>query len=545
MPRFLVLALFSASSFHPLVLAQEPPERRQPTTVSIDQTDLFRRPFPLAVLVGLEEVQREIKLSDLQRNRLNALDEQSRQQTQNARSKYVDREIFQAALDGIRADHESVILKALQPTQRDRLQQIQLQVLGPLAFERRELRRALRLSSDQVEQIEAIVGRGMADLSTKSSVPLELDTTNEPPTADSIRRFVQRLEFQLAKEKARQLAAAHRIGVLLEITKVLSESQQAKLSTMLGAPFDVPRPPAGPNSIEQDVRLVARRLGLVGQRADIGFSVKIARPAYAGSHPRVLIDEAHHNFHTRTGRYNVFGDLLANDGYDVGAGKFAFTTDALKQCEILVIANAISGELSDRFDETKPAFTSAECAAVESWVKAGGSLLLVTDHPPYGAAAAALAARFGVDMSKAMTIDPSNCDQNRPARLIFTREKALLGDHPITRGRDRSEELVRIMTFTGQSLKGPPGSVPILKLADTAEDMVEGKPVSAAGRSQGLALRCGKGRVVVMGDAAELSAQVSGIGQSPDNMMGMNVPGIDNRQMALNIMHWLSGLLEP
>jgi hypothetical protein len=25
----------------------------------------------------------------------------------------------------------------------------------------------------------------------------------------------------------------------------------------------------------------------------------------------------------------------------------------------------------------------------------------------------------------------------------------------------------------------------------------------------------------------------------------MNVPGLDNRQMALNIMHWLSGLLEP
>ena len=27
--------------------------------------------------------------------------------------------------------------------------------------------------------------------------------------------------------------------------------------------------------------------------------------------------------------------------------------------------------------------------------------------------------------------------------------------------------------------------------------------------------------------------------------MGMNVPGIDNRQMVLYIMHWLSGLLEP
>jgi hypothetical protein len=27
--------------------------------------------------------------------------------------------------------------------------------------------------------------------------------------------------------------------------------------------------------------------------------------------------------------------------------------------------------------------------------------------------------------------------------------------------------------------------------------------------------------------------------------MGMNVPGIDNKQMALNIMHWLSRQLEP
>ena len=44
-----------------------------------------------------------------------------------------------------------------------------------------------------------------------------------------------------------------------------------------------------------------------------------------------------------------------------------------------------------------------------------------------------------------------------------------------------------------------------------------------------------------MGEAAELSAQVFGV----DEKFGMNVPGIDNRQMALNIMHWLSGLLEP
>ncbi|MGP0065576.1 MAG: twin-arginine translocation signal domain-containing protein [Isosphaeraceae bacterium] len=63
------------------------------------------------------------------------------------------------------------------------------------------------------------------------------------------------------------------------------------------------------------------------------------------------------------------------------------------------------------------------------------------------------------------------------------------------------------------------------------------RPVSAAGRAQGLAFAFGKGRVVVLGEAA----QIAGAGRQ----MGMNVPGIDNRQMALNILHWLSGLLEP
>ena len=57
---------------------------------------------------------------------------------------------------------------------------------------------------------------------------------------------------------------------------------------------------------------------------------------------------------------------------------------------------------------------------------------------------------------------------------------------------------------------------------------------------QGLALTFGKGRVVVMGEAAELSAQLIGT-----ERFGMNTPGLDNRQLALNIMHWLSGLLEP
>jgi 2-polyprenyl-6-methoxyphenol hydroxylase-like FAD-dependent oxidoreductase len=68
----------------------------------------------------------------------------------------------------------------------------------------------------------------------------------------------------------------------------------------------------------------------------------------------------------------------------------------------------------------------------------------------------------------------------------------------------------------------------------------EHKQVSAAGRAQGIALQFGKGRIVVLGEAAMLTAQIAGKGFP----FGMNTPGVDNRQLALNIMHWLSGLLK-
>ena len=66
----------------------------------------------------------------------------------------------------------------------------------------------------------------------------------------------------------------------------------------------------------------------------------------------------------------------------------------------------------------------------------------------------------------------------------------------------------------------------------------------AAGRAQGVAFTFGTGRVVVLGEAAMLSAQiVVKPGGGVAFRMGMNHAGIDNRQLALNIMHWLSGAL--
>jgi hypothetical protein len=280
------------------------------------------------------------------------------------------------------------------------------------------------------------------------------------------------------------------------------------------------------------------------QQADPEFNTSVANPAYKREGPRVMFDEAHHNFHTAEGRYKPFVDLMLNDGYRVIRNRQSFSKTRLDSYKVLVIANALGAEEDDDVGADQSAFNDDEITAVHDWVKDGGALLLIADHAPFGGAAAVLANKFGVDMSKGYTFDPENCAKNLPTQLIFSRENKLLASHPITEGRNEKERVNVVRSFTGQSLKGPEGSAGILILASTAFD----RPTfsaetssSAAGRTQAVAFKFGKGRVVVQGEAAMLSAQISGADNYP---MGMNVPGNDNRQYALNLMHWLSGILK-
>ena len=283
-----------------------------------------------------------------------------------------------------------------------------------------------------------------------------------------------------------------------------------------------------------------------GQMADPDFNTSVARPAYKKGGPKVLFDEAHNNFHTASGRYKPFADLITNDGYQVVPNKQAFALDKLKAYRVLVISNALGAPIMSDPSASNAAFTEAESDAVRDWVRGGGSFLLIADHAPMGSANQVLAKRFDVDMSKMFTVDEQNYDKDsgNPGFIVYTRESGRLADHPVTRGRNDSERVNKVIAFTGQSLKGPAKSVAFMKLADTAMDAMPGvntNPVSAAGRAQGIAMKFGKGRVIILGEAGMLSAQVVGAQRMP---FGMNRPGIDNRQLALNIMHWLSGLLK-
>jgi len=281
-----------------------------------------------------------------------------------------------------------------------------------------------------------------------------------------------------------------------------------------------------------------------GRQEDaVVFDGVVKNPAYTANHPQVLFDEAHFNFYTAAGRYKPFTDLLNSDGYRIVPNKEKFSAQSLTGSDVLVIANAGFAQ-PDVADRSKPAFTDEECAAVREWVGQGGALLLIADHAPPGTAAAKLAAAFDVEMGRRFTIDPVNYEQaaNNLSWINYSRANRGLADHPIMRGRASSERINRVLSFTGQSLKGPKESVPLLILSPGAYDIVDlSRPdpatmTSAAGRAQAVALASGKGRVVVFGEAAMLTAQ----GQN----FGMNYPGVDNRQLVLNVMHWLTGLLK-
>lgn len=277
------------------------------------------------------------------------------------------------------------------------------------------------------------------------------------------------------------------------------------------------------------------------QRADYGWRPVPALPlSTAAAAPRVVFDDGHHNGASARwwGRYFPFARLLRAAGYTVAIADAPFAADRLRGADVLVVANA-SGAAKPQFlginlpiggsgDRASPAFTAQEIAALRDWIRAGGGLLLIADHAPFGRANAGLASALGVRMHAGFTEIEGEHDP-----LRFTRANGRLGAHATLAG-------VRcVETFTGQSLDGPAGSANLLRLPRGAVESVDagdGRFVpQSAGSSQGVAFALGRGRVVVLGEAAMLTAQLDG-----GHAFGMQLPECDNQRFAENAVAWLA-----
>ena len=285
------------------------------------------------------------------------------------------------------------------------------------------------------------------------------------------------------------------------------------------------------------------------QVPDPNFKPKIEKPAFAqGKGAVVMLDEAHFNFHTASGRYQTFADLLRRDGYVVNASAAKFSKESLSKGKILVIANALNESNKDDWSPPNPsAFTDEEVAAVRDWVNAGGALLLIADHLPFPGAADKLATALGIHFVNGYAMEP----KNGGGPLTFDLSKGSLLNHPVTQGRSASEKVESVATFTGSAFQVDKGE-PILKFSNEAMAFLpktfgeaftnDTAKTPIKGWLQGATVKVGKGRVAVFGEAAMFSAQLAGPNKAP---MGMNAPiAKQNPQFLLSVMHWLSGLLD-
>jgi hypothetical protein len=287
------------------------------------------------------------------------------------------------------------------------------------------------------------------------------------------------------------------------------------------------------------------------QAADDGWSPTVSKPEFPqGDGPVVLVDAAHGNFHTIDGRYSAFAELLELDGYRVRSASSEVSDEVLSSASIFVISNAIyGGDDAEWSLPTAPAFSAEEIKDLVDWVETGGSLLLIADHMPFPGATADLADEFGVLFLNGFAL--RSFDEG--GVLSFTRSAGSLADHAITRGRSASEKVGSIRSFTGQAFRFVGPVQPLMHMPDDwrvylpieAWEHSENTPsVSTRGLIQGGVLRFGSGRVAVFGEAAMFTAQ-SSVKDGVVRRGGMNHPlASENAQFVLNLMHWLSGLLD-
>lgn len=284
------------------------------------------------------------------------------------------------------------------------------------------------------------------------------------------------------------------------------------------------------------------------QIADTTYNPVILNPQYkSGNGSVVFIDEGHHNFHTKEGRYKAFSNLLERDGYKVLSYSGSFAKNELTKGKILVIANALNELNTENWYLPNPsAFTTAEIDVVRQWVQSGGSIFLIADHMPMAGAATDLAKAFGFEFTNGFVFD----SLSRGPAYFNVRNKTLT-ESIITKGKGTEKSVQQIASFTGQAFKIPEDATGILTfskgyinmLPDTAwvfDDKTT--RMNAEGWWQGAYKKYGKGRVVVFGEAAMFSAQLAG----PQRVkMGMNnETAPENFQLLLNIIHWLDGKLD-
>ena len=239
------------------------------------------------VLLKNDAIQKELKITEAQTAKQATIERGYAQEFVKAKQRQApaSRE-FRIAFNK-REDAE--ILETLTLQQRARLDQIQLQAQGPLAFTtggndttgmvEPPLAERLDLTEDQSRRAGDIFQESAKQIEMAASFPIVLASGNERPTPEVIRSFVESPQFQAAKDKAGRAGRDASAAVVRRIEEILNNEQRVAYRRLLGEPFDFSKlriGAAGANAAKFDRMLVADLLGLDEgtPRVDPSFNAK-------------------------------------------------------------------------------------------------------------------------------------------------------------------------------------------------------------------------------------------------------------------------------
>lgn len=194
----------------------------------------------------------------------------------------------------------------------------------------------------------------------------------------------------------------------------------------------------------------------------------------SASSPLVLIDEAHNNFLTLSGRYKPFAQVLESDGFRVSSYDKAITENQLRQVDILVIANALDRNRQDWLPPYGEAFDDHEVEVLKSWILNGGSLFLVADHTPFPKAIDNLALALGFQFIN-----------GHVGNATFSKVDHSLAEHATTYNKEISQnigeksqplflqtinnvspDILQVRSFGGSAFKAPEKAISLLNLGN-------------------------------------------------------------------------------
>ena len=273
---------------------------------------------------------------------------------------------------------------------------------------------------------------------------------------------------------------------------------------------------------------------LAQQVVDPNADTNVTDPAFAaGKGPVVLVDSGHDEFQTLAKNYAPFGAVLTHDGYVVRDFDKPISAASLAGAGVLVIVDPVNPKdppNRPKYQSTS-AFTPQEIATITDWVKNGGALLMIADHPPYAGGLRALASSFGFDieMYAAQKVAQKDADAE-----FFSFANGGLVDGPLTHG------LPQIQTFYGTAFTAPAAATPLLRFDSTWKMLVTDKPPRPMTPNdlRGATLPVGKGRVVLLAEAGAWTAQLLG---KKKRFMGFDAPGAEgNKRFIRNVIYWLA-----